>query len=128
MLDPGLRTAIAAEMWRVLGPGGAIVSCDILPASRTIRVIRWLGKRRRGTQASGEDTPTVGISVAELHRLFPLASGHQTGAGLAFGLCGIARYSYVAARLLAHLPPLQEHGVCVLIKPQSPGDGAASTP
>ena len=32
VLDPGLRAAIAAEMWRVVRPGGVVLSFDMRPA------------------------------------------------------------------------------------------------
>jgi SAM-dependent methyltransferase len=119
VLDPDLRTAIAAEMWRVLAPGGAVISYDLRPASAAVRVIRWLGDRRRRRDGvdHGLVTPTIAISEQELRRLFPQASLRYASTGLAFGLCRVAARSYFAAQTLARLPLLREHGIGVLVKP-----------
>jgi SAM-dependent methyltransferase len=126
VLDDGLRAAIAAEMWRVVRPGGIIVSYDMRPAPWPVRAMRWLGEqRRRGQELDATAaTPTADISNEELRRLFPAGSLEHASVGLAFGLCGIAGRSYLAARLLACIPSLREHGIGVLVKPQPVGDVA----
>jgi SAM-dependent methyltransferase len=129
VLDPALRSAIAAEMWRVLAPGGAVVSYDIRPATRAVRGLRVLGRWRRGerpwTRETDEtdegrepQTPTTGIAESELRRLFPRATISYTSAGLAFGLTGIAARSPLAARALSYLPALHEHAIAVIARPR----------
>lgn len=128
VLDGGLRQAIAAEMWRVLAPGGIVVSYDMLPVSWTIRAMQRLGELRRGTlRGSTPVTSTTGISADELHRLFPAAALSCRSAGLAFGLCRIAERSYTAARLLAYVPLLREHAIGVALKPRDTSDGETAS-
>jgi SAM-dependent methyltransferase len=119
VIDAGLRRAIAAEMWRVVRPGGIVVSYDIRPEPGPLRARRWLRTRRlrRQGQVTPSLTPTIGISEDELRRLFPEASLQYASAGLDFELCAIAHRSYLAARLLASVPLLRAHGIGVLVKP-----------
>lgn len=121
VLDPALRAAIAAEMWRVLRPGGVVLSFDMRPAPLPVRAMRAAGEwRRRGEQAVGEaTTPTIPISVEELRRLFPDATLDYEPVGLAFGLCAVAARSRLAAQLLASFPALREHGIGLMTKPPS---------
>jgi SAM-dependent methyltransferase len=124
VLDPGLRAAIAAEMWRVLRPGGIIVSYDMLPPPWPVRLMRWLGewRRRDHTEATEAATPTTAIAVEELRRLFPAADPRHASVGLAFGLCAIAARSRLAAQLLARVPILREHAIGVVVKPATRPD------
>lgn len=124
VLDPGLRAAIAAAMWRVLRPGGIVVSYDIRPEPAVLRMRRRRREQRRrmseGESTAANDaftTPTVGISAEELRRLFPEAGLQYATAGLDYELCAIADRSYLVARLLACLPALRAHGIAVLTKP-----------
>lgn len=124
VLDPGLRAAIAAEMWRVVRPGGVVLSFDIRPASWPVRGLRAAGDwRRRGEQAAGEAaTPTIPISAEELRRLFPDATPRYEPVGLAFGLCAVAARSRLAAQFLASFPALREHGIGLMAKPPTRPD------
>jgi SAM-dependent methyltransferase len=128
VLDPQLRAAIAAEMWRVVRPGGVVLSFDMRPAPWPVRAMRAAGDwRRRGEQATGEAaTPTTPISVEELRRLFPDATPDYQPVGLAFGLCGVAARSRLAAQLLACFPALREHGIGLMAKPPSRPDDPRS--
>jgi SAM-dependent methyltransferase len=122
VLDPGLRSAIAAEMWRVVRPGGVVVSYDMRPPPWPVRALRALGEwRRRADNGTPEPaTPTVPISAEELRRLFPEAAPAYQSAGLAFGLCAVAARSRLAAQLLATVPVLREHAIGIAVK--SPTD------
>lgn len=117
VLDPGMRAAIGGEIWRVLKPGGAVLSYDLRPGSIAIRGLRWLGRRRRGEDEMPMPTPTLGIPRDELARMFPQAELSYESVGLAFGLCGIAERSQLAALLLAGIPGLREHAIGLLAKP-----------
>jgi SAM-dependent methyltransferase len=120
VLDPALRAAIGAEMWRVTRGGGIVVSYDMRPPPAPVRAMRWLGDWRRGElgRGNGAATPTTGISAAELERLFPSGSRQYSSVGLAFGLCAVAARSPLSAQLLARVPALREHGIGVVAKPR----------
>lgn len=120
VLDIDLRTAIAAEMWRVTAPGGIVVSFDIRRAPAPLRGLRWLARRRSGAPASWvkASTPTVAVPSAELERLFPGAALRYRSVGLAFELCATAALSEAIPRALAAIPPLREHGLGILVKGQ----------
>jgi ubiquinone/menaquinone biosynthesis C-methylase UbiE len=108
VLDADLRHAIAAEMWRVLRPGGAIVSYDMREPPLAVRALRRAAARRRGgVPAAG--TPTTPISSAELERLFPavpLAIGRVT---LSTDIAGITKRSRRATQVLGAAPFLRTH-------------------
>jgi SAM-dependent methyltransferase len=118
VLDPALREAIAAEMWRVVAPGGIVLSYDMRPPPAPVRGMRRLGEWRAGAGArsDGAATPTIAISSDELVRLFPHGSLRYSSAGLAFGLCTLAARSPLALQLLARIPSLREHGIGVVSK------------
>jgi SAM-dependent methyltransferase len=110
-----LRARIASEMWRVLRPGGAILSYDIRPTPVAFRLLRHLHAARRGHEAAA--TPTQPVSAAELRAWFPAARLTMRSASLHFDLCGIARRGRLAASLLDGLPFLRSHLVAVARKP-----------
>lgn len=115
VLDGDLRLAMCEEMWRVVRPGGAIVSYDMRAPGRGTARLRRLAKRLRPVDAGG--TPTAPISKAELHRAFPTGEIQYETAGLAFRLCGVAGWSHTAASVLSLVPALREHAICVVTKP-----------
>jgi SAM-dependent methyltransferase len=126
VLDLHLRTAMAAEMWRVLRPGGLILSYDMRPEPWPLRVKRWsLARVHRSRTSNDAQTATTPISSDELRRLFPSAHLESWSAGLDFELCAIAGWSCAAARLLACIPALRAHTMAILIKPdESPATAA----
>ncbi len=70
VLDESLRAAIAAEMWRVLRPGGVIVSYDMRPAPSALGSLRaWRSRRIAGSATTV--TPTTPIGLDEVRRLWP---------------------------------------------------------
>lgn len=125
VLDPALRTEIAAEMWRVLRPGGIAVSYDMRPAPAPLALLRDL-LRRSGALAP-PPTPIEGLSRAELARLFPEAPLHVRSLQLHTSLGAVARRSRAAAVALRALPPLRSHLLAVAAKPPA-GAGAAPLP
>jgi SAM-dependent methyltransferase len=108
ILDPALRAEIAAEMSRVTGPGGVILSYDMRPLPWPFRVLGRLRARRRGP-AAAPVTPTTAIGLDELRRHW---AGHEIRASSAtltgeLGmLAGRARW---AAELAAAVPTLRTH-------------------
>jgi SAM-dependent methyltransferase len=119
VLDPGLRAAIAEEIWRVLRPGGVVVSFDLRPESPALRAKRRVADRRgaRRERITAPETRTVAISAEELRRLFPMGSLRYESAALDFDLCAVAARSLAAAFALSHIPWLRAHAIAVLGKP-----------
>jgi SAM-dependent methyltransferase len=68
ILDEATRRRVAAEMWRVLRPGGTIISYDLRSSPRPIRALGRLARRRAD---SAGWTPVTGIDVDELREFFP---------------------------------------------------------
>jgi SAM-dependent methyltransferase len=117
ILDPGVRAAVAADMWRVLAPGGIALSYDMRPTSGLVR----LGGRLLGRGGSdGGGTPTVSLSEDEVESLFPAGRTVVSRAvTLNFELAGLAARSRVVASLLGTLPFLRTHQLVLLRKPAS---------
>ncbi|MBZ5604470.1 MAG: class I SAM-dependent methyltransferase [Acidobacteriia bacterium] len=96
VLDPEVKTRLAAEMWRVLRPGGAIVWYDFRvnnPSNASVR----------------------GIGVREIRKLFPHAIVHLASVTLLPPLT--RRISWSAATALEVLPFLRTHYAGTLKKP-----------
>ena len=100
-------------MWRVLRPGGVLISYDLGPAPAPIRAAGRLTRRR----SAQPWTPVVTLDRAELRRLFPDAHGHARSVTLNAAL-PVALRSRRGLRLaLAQLPPLRSHLLFVAAKP-----------
>jgi SAM-dependent methyltransferase len=115
VLDPGLRRAIAAEMWRVCRPDGAIVSYDMRRTPAPIRALGRLHARRAAGDAPV--TPTTPIELDELHALFP--HGHLTHrvVSLNVDLGRQAARGRLVAMAAAALPFLRTHLLAIVRKP-----------
>jgi len=116
VLDADVRGRIAAEMWRVLRPGGAVLSYDMRPSPAPVRAARRLVERF-GRAAAAPETPIVQIGPEELRRLFPVAPATERTLSLNPALAPVARASPAAATALTALPPLRSHLLAVIVKP-----------
>lgn len=95
ILDAGMRAQVAAEMRRVLRPGGVVLSYDFTLNPR--------------------NPDTVGIGRRELVRLFPGGRLRVRRVTLAPPLARlVAPRSWLAAELLERLPPLRTHLLATL--------------
>jgi SAM-dependent methyltransferase len=91
ILDRGVRTAVAAEMLRVLGVNGTILWYDF----------RYNNPRNKDV---------AGIRLDDLGRLFPGCRISSQSVTLAPPLLrAVAPISTVAARMLSAVPPLRSH-------------------
>ena len=108
VLDANVRARIAREMWRVLRPGGMLLSYDLRPPL----------SRRLGRTVPIDQTPTTGLGRAELRRLFGDGGEPDVRAvTLNFSLAPLAARSRALARLLAMIPPLRSHLLLLARKP-----------
>jgi SAM-dependent methyltransferase len=116
VLDPDVRARIAAEMWRVLRPGGVLVSYDMRRTPWPMRTLGRLRARGAGTPAAPV-TPTTPIELGELRRLWP-SGGHDartvTVTPEAAALSARARW---LADALAVVPALRTHVLATVRKP-----------
>jgi len=117
VLDPGIRAAIAAEMWRVLRPGGLIVSYDMRPTPGPVRLAGRIYRRVTGNQQADAGTPTAPVSKEELARLFPGTAIDARPVSLNFDLGFLAARSRALAEALAHVPFLRTHLLATARKP-----------
>lgn len=113
ILEPAVRTRVAGEMWRVLAPGGGVLSFDMVRAHPALRALR---RARTGKAASAGPTATTPIELDELARLFPDATGRPRVSGLSMDAAGLARRQRGLAAALAALPVLRTHVLYVARK------------
>jgi ubiquinone/menaquinone biosynthesis C-methylase UbiE len=115
VLDAELRRAIAAEMWRVLRPGGAVVSYDMSRAPFAVQMLlRAAAVRHRGAPPAG--TPTTPIARAELERLFPAAPVSVGRVTLSTDIAALATRSGLLVHALGAAPFLRTHLLAVARK------------
>jgi SAM-dependent methyltransferase len=115
VLDPAVRQAIAAEMWRVLAPGGAVVSYDMRTPPWAIRRFRRLVARRPGNR----ETPAASapVDVEELRQLFPAGPLRQRAIGVDPELGSLLRRLRLPLRAAARVGALSVHTLAVVRKP-----------
>jgi SAM-dependent methyltransferase len=111
VLDPAVRQAIAAEMWRVLAPGGAVVSYDVREPGGALRAFRRLGSLRGGSSAG--PTASAPVELSELRALFGAGELRHRSVGVDPAL---ARLFGPARRLAARIPALRTHELVVVAK------------
>jgi SAM-dependent methyltransferase len=114
VLDPALRGRIAAEMWRVLRPGGGVVSYDMRATPRAVRLVRRAAALRGRGGATG--TATEPVEAGELRRLFPAAALEIRRLTLAPDLAAPAERARIAQPLGA-VPFLRTHLLAVGRRP-----------
>jgi ubiquinone/menaquinone biosynthesis C-methylase UbiE len=103
ILDPAVRRLVAAEIVRVLVPGGALLWYDLRMDNPRNPNVRGIGRR-------------------EIAALFPALAGPVRSSTLAPPLARrVAPVSWLAASVLEALPFLRTHLIAVLIKGASKG-------
>src|SRR3954447_15761266 len=107
VLDAGLRADIAADMWRVLRPGGVILSFDMQPIPGALRSLRaWRGRR---AGPAGAVTPTTPIGRDELRRVWPAGELRAKGVGALPELAALAGRARWVAEVAALVVPVRTH-------------------
>jgi len=113
VLDPELRRRIASEMWRVLAPGGVVVSYDARPTPWPIRALRALAGLRAGGDRAPQGTPTAPVETAELRGWFAAAEVRCRSVGLDADLGRVLGRFRLAGRMAAGIPALRVHTLAV---------------
>jgi SAM-dependent methyltransferase len=120
VLDADARARIAAEMWRVLRPGGALVSYDMRPAPMVSRALADAHRLRAGADRGGgrgRSTPTRPVSLGELKNWFPAGEMRHQTASLHLELAVVAGRGRLLATLLEALPMMRTHLLVVVKRP-----------
>jgi SAM-dependent methyltransferase len=102
VLDGALRRRIAGEMWRVLRPGGVVLSYDF--------------------RFQGRNPAVQAIHPREMHKLFPQGTFVHRRVTLAPPIARqLARWSWLACELLHAVPWLRTHDLVLVRKPEVRG-------
>ena len=115
VLDAGVRQAIASEMWRVLAPGGAVVSYDVRPTPPVVRALARLASLRAGRDGVA-GTPIAPVGADEITRWFPARAIRFRSVGLYPELGRVLARRPLLAQLAARLPALRIHMLAVAKK------------
>ena len=115
-MDAGVRASIAAEMWRVVRPGGVVLSFDMAPVAPAARRVAAIARRLRPGLAVGV-TQVEPLPPAELARLFPGEVLVRRVPTLDFGLTQRIAGRPLLTELLSLVPSLRTHLLMVIRKP-----------
>jgi glycosyltransferase involved in cell wall biosynthesis/SAM-dependent methyltransferase len=117
ILDPALRRAVAAEMWRVLRPGGAVLSYDLRPSPAPIAAVGSALRRRAQRTGGPLWTPVEPLGADELRALFPGEEVVGRTVSLNVALPAGLRSRRGLALALGAVPALRSHRLAILRKP-----------
>jgi ubiquinone/menaquinone biosynthesis C-methylase UbiE len=118
VLDPSLRAGIASEMWRVVAPGGLVLSYDMHVPPWPIRAMRGVVKLYLRRRLPSGGTPVDPLRTAELNRWFP--NVRRRSVGLDPHVAQLACRARLAEQIAVSLPGLRLHTLAVAQKPQHP--------
>jgi SAM-dependent methyltransferase len=119
ILDRDVRAQVVAEMWRVLRPGGAIVSYDMRVAPPLVRAVaRIFAAAATLRRASGgaPRTPTTPVELTELRGMLADAAVESRSLTLDGLVASIAGRSAAAARVLGSFSALRTHLLVIAVK------------
>lgn len=125
VLDQTLREMIAAEMWRVLRPGGIILSYDMRPTPgamrfchKAFRLIKSFGQPRPDTGTEHpRATPTRPLNIPEIQILFRQGRFTYCTGSLNLKLARFAGASRFLATVLSGLTWFRTHYIALVRKP-----------
>jgi len=110
--DRSVRLRIAREMWRVLAPGGTIVSYDFRPRPL---YDRWM--QRKAAPLPHGVVATVRIPPGEIAAMFPEGQASHRAVGIDFQLARYAARSRLATTALRGLPLFHPYALVTIRKP-----------
>jgi ubiquinone/menaquinone biosynthesis C-methylase UbiE len=128
VLDQSMRRSIAKEMWRVLEPGGVLISYDMRNPSSVLLLCfkcfklfkfliprKWI--RKSLCDRPKDSTPIKTLSIQEIRTLFPQGEVYYKSVSLEFNFAQIAKISFFAASLLSLVPWFRTHFLVIIRKP-----------
>jgi hypothetical protein len=117
-------------MWRVLRPGGAVVSYDLRPSPAPIGAAGAALRRRAQRSGGALWTPVEPLGAAELRDLFPGDELIGRTVSLNVALPAPLRSRRGLALVLATVPGLRSHRLAVFRKPAaaSPAQRPSTSP
>jgi ubiquinone/menaquinone biosynthesis C-methylase UbiE len=133
ILDKEFRTTVASEMWRVLRPGGLLLSYDLSPPTFLRRLAAKMRNLRpstpppinaQGTSPADEyrayrehPTPVTPVTMQEMAEWFKAGQFEVRSLSLDFEMANVARQSRLIAELLGRLPGCHSHFLALATKP-----------
>jgi SAM-dependent methyltransferase len=125
VLDSEMRKQIASEMWRVLKPGGAILSYDLRPVPKLghaiSRGLRFLLLENPNDKAASTEPsqpiPIRPLSLSDLRSLFSDGCMESRSVSLDFNLARFAEFSTWLAHTLSFVTVLRTHYLLLVKKP-----------
>jgi ubiquinone/menaquinone biosynthesis C-methylase UbiE len=132
VLDPYMRHQIAEEMWRVLRPGGIILSYDprlrpfvsrfIYLTYRTVtRILRiFIPGQKKEPSWREEPIPSIRtkqLGIKEIKNLYSPVQVSYRSVSLGFDLARVAGKSFFLATLLSWIGRLRTHYLALVRKP-----------
>lgn len=128
VLDNSVRHRIAKEMWRVLRPGGIVLSYDLRTIPKvgafSTKVFQYLSaswkKGNSRDTARSKATPTRPLDAIELQNLFDGRVLKLDAVSLQFDLAGTVKTSFLLTTLLSMVPCLRTHYLAIIRKPRYP--------
>ena len=125
VLDEHMKKQITVEMWRVLKPGGVLLSYDMRPPAPVLlacfKIAKFFIPKR---MLRGKDdyhvqniTPTKPLTIEEIGSFFPHGKLNYRTVSLEFNIARVAGRSFLFAYFLSLVSWFRTHFLVVINKP-----------